>query len=291
MIALLLAHLLCVDASAGALPLPPRAQLVLPPSGVEAGWVIEPAKAGRVRGEVGLSVDSHGEVWLTGGHRALFVPQEDALFRADRPFQQLTWLGDAPVVRSYAALGRFVPAPDEGYGMPQVRFVPLADIPLTSWRMAPAGVSSVYVTGYNPRKKVSQIAIMSSGQAGLRVIFESKARIADVAGDAPIAYFATGRAIWRLDGAGAPGSGPPKLLFVHPRAAIRRILYVPGAGVFYATDDAVGFAGGPKNSFDFLHAANCQIATAGDDLYVMMGPLSSGVLRIRGLAALASASR
>lgn len=288
MIPLLLVQLACARASAGALALPPRAQLVLPSVGVEAGWVIEPSESKRFGGQVSFSVDPRGEVWLTGGHRALFVPQENAVFRADRPFQQVAWLGDTQLVRSYSALGRFAPAPDGGWGMPQVRFVPLADIPLSSWRMAPADAKDVYVIGYNPRKKVSQLALLGPGRGTglMRVLFESKAQISDAAGDGESTYFATGKAIWRLD-----ASGAPRLLFVHPRAAIRRLVFVPGAGVFYATDEGVGFAGGTKSGYDFLRCASCQIAAAGDDLYVMLGPLSDGVLRIRGLAAFASAAR
>lgn len=280
MIALLLAARLAGCALAGGGALPPRSALVLP-DGVEAGWVIPPSDKRKEGAEVSLSVDPDGEVWLTAGHRALFVPQENALFRADRPFQQVLWLGRTQLVRSYSALGRFRAREHDERGLPQVSFQPKAMIPLSPWRMAPAGDKNVYVAGFNPRKKVWQLALLGPGEDSsrpLRVLSEGKVQIADAAGDGKRTFFASGRAIWEL-GEG----GKPKLVFMHPKAQIRRLLYLPGGALVYATDESVGVAGLEKR-FDFIRAARCQIAADGDDVYVMLGPLSGGVLRVRGLS-------
>jgi hypothetical protein len=264
--------------------LPQGAKVVLPrQEGVSGEWILPPSPRAKNGEDVVLATDPHGAIWLVVDQNAMLVPEKNAFFKTDRPFQQILWLSGLPLARSYSTLGRFEFIPEQTagdvQGLTEVHFKPLATIPMTSWRAAPAGAEDLYIAGYNPRKKASQIALLGPAAkrkgTPLKILYETKASITDVAGDGHKTYFASGPAIWQVEGETA------KVVYAHPRSAIRRILFVPGTGLFYATDESVGFAG-TAAQFDFIRAPHCQIAAAGDALYVMMGRLSGGVLRVRG---------
>ncbi len=248
------------------------------PKGVTGEWLIAPSQGGKNSEDILLAVDPKGAAWLVVDQNALLVPAKNAFFKTDRPFQQILWLSGLPLARSYTALGRFeaVQEDPEAKGLTQVHFKPLTTIPMDSWRAAPAGAEDLYIAGYNPRKKASQIALLGPAAKPLKIIYETQARITDVAGDGQKTYFASGPAIWLVEGTTA------KIIYAHPHSTIRRLIFVPGTGLFYATDESVGFAG-DKAQFDLIKARHCQIAASGDSLYVMMGKLSGGVLRVRGL--------
>ena len=112
----------------------------------------------------------------------------------------------------------------------------------------------------------------------MRVIYETTARIADVAGDGQLTYFASGPALWKI----TKPLEAAQIIYTHPNSFIHRLIYVPGAGIFYATDKSVGYAG-DNAQFDFIRSGRCQIAATSNDLYVLLGRLSDGVLRISGL--------
>lgn len=285
--ALLLSAILAAAAAAEGLPLPAGVKLVLPRAAkLEAAWALPPSTSTAAL-DVLFAVDPAGVAWLILDRQVVSVPEKNALFAADRPFGQIVWIGDKPVVRSHEALGTFEPGPPDGKGLPRVHFKPLTTVPLTSWRLAPAGGEDVYVAGYNPRKRVSQLGLVGPSAEGklLRVLYETEAQIADVAGDGKTTYFASGPAIWTLG-----KDGGASVLWAHPKAAIRSIVAAPGGGVFYATDGGVGYAGASAR-FEFLRAAGCRIAAAGDDLFVLLDGLRGGLLRIRGVSRLARISR
>lgn len=274
----LLSVFLAAPAAAQPARLPPGARLSLPrAAGVEAGWIAPPSET-LSGGEAFFTAAPDGAAWLVLDGEVVAVPGKDALFAADRPLQQWVWFDGKPVVRSFESLGTLSPAAPSGAGIPRARFVPLAAVPLTSWRIAPAGKRGVLVWGYNPRKRVSQIAL--AGEP-LRVLYSGEARITAAAGDGERVYFAAGPAIWTL---AADGTAT-----VYRRAArtIRELRAAPGGGVFYADDAGVGFAG-PGGAIEFLRGRNCRIETAGDDLFVLLGGPGRGLLRLRGVSRLAA---
>jgi hypothetical protein len=248
---------------------------------LEAGWVLEPSTAAPAV-EAAPAAAPDGTVWLVLDGQTVSVPERNVLLAADRPFQQLAWLGGKPLARSYQALGALAAGPKGGAGVPRARFIPAATVPLTSWRMATAG-DSVFVAGFNPRKRVFQVALLgpAAGDGPLKVLYETDARIADVATDGRSAYFASGPAIWKI---GADGSAA--VFRAHPSLTLRQLAAAPGGGFFYLTDRTVGYAG-RSATFDFLRCGDCRIAAANDDLFVLLGGLRGGLLRLRGVGSLA----
>lgn len=250
-------------------------------AGLQASWVLPPSAEAPASGSVLAGVDPSGATWLVLDGRIVSVPDKNVVFVADRPIQQLLWVGSKPLVRSFETLGSFVPGAPDGEGPPEARFVPMATVPLTSWRMAPAGAEGVYVAGYNPRKRRSQIAVVgpAAGSKPLRVLYETQAQIADVAGDGTTAYFASGPAIWKVD-----AGGSASVYSSHSRP-VRFIAAAPGGGLFFVTDTVVGYAG-KSAPFELLRCSKCRIAVRDDDLYVLFNGLRGGLLRIRGVSGL-----
>jgi hypothetical protein len=269
--------------------LPPGVTLHLPRTpGLSSEWLIPPSTSARVNARLYFTVGRGREAWFVKDRRAIYVPQSDALFKSDRPFEQLAWTSSGrKLVRSGAFLGKFLAeSKPPGRGLIEVRFKPLIKVPLESWRIAPTERDDVYIEGYNPRRRLRQIARfgLDAGQGiKVKVLYQTQAAIADVAGSADATYFAAGPAIWQVE-----SQGRAKVLYVDGRReTIRRLLYVPRAGFFYATDRAVGFAWDGVG-LDVVRGARCQIASVGDDLYVYLGNLSDGILRIEGLSRFAA---
>jgi len=250
------------------------------PEGMSARWVIEPSKGER-GADVSFSVDPKGTVWFGVGDMA-FAPTRNILFRADRQIDQLLWLGDLQLVRSGAVLGRFEALEDPPKGMLKVHLTPVTEVPFSSWRMAAAGGGDICIAGYNPRKQVSQVALLGpgAGASGIQVLYETEAQISDVACDGKTAYIAAGGAVWKVAGAGRPA----EVFYAQPRRAVRRIALNPAGGLFYGTNETVGYAG-ENARFDFMRCSRCRLAVAKDALYILKDRVSGGVLRIEGVGA------
>lgn len=250
------------------------AALAAAAAGLQAAWVVPPSAAAPKADDALAGVDPSGAAWLVLDGRIVSSPERGAVLVADRPIQQLVWIGSRAVARSFDALGTLVPEAASPKGAQRARFKPLTTVPLTSWRMAPAGDGNVYVAGYNPRKRLSQIAVVgpAAGGKALRVLYETRAQIADVAGDGATAYFASGPAIWKVE---ADGTASVHFSSTRPITA----LAAAPDGLFYATDDGVGFAGRSER-FELLRRPGCRIAVRGDDLYVLLDGLRGGLLRL-----------
>lgn len=246
------------------------AALAASAAGLQASWVVPPSAAAPKADDALAGVDPSGTAWLVLDGRIVSAPEKGVVMVADRPVQQLAWIGARPVVRSFDALGTFVAGADGA------RFKPLTMVPLTSWRMAPAGAENVLVAGYNPRKKASQVALVgpAAGGKALKVLYETQARIADVAGDGENAYFASGPAIWKV-----AADGTASVFFSQTRP-ITALAAAPD-GFYYATDAGVGYAGKTER-FELLRRPGCRIAARGEDLYVLLDGLRGGLLRVRG---------
>lgn len=246
------------------------AALTASAAGLQASWVVPPSAAAPKADDSLAGVDPSGAAWLVLDGRIVSAPEKGVVMVADRPVQQLAWIGSRPVVRSFDALGTFEAGPEGA------RFKPLTMVPLTSWRMAPAGAENVLVAGYNPRKKSSQVALVgpAAGGKALKVLYETQARIADVAGDGESAYFASGPAIWKVE---ADGSASVFFSQTRPITAIA----AARNGFFYATDAGVGYAGRTER-FELLRRPGCRIAARGEDLFVLLDGLRGGLLRVRG---------
>lgn len=251
------------------------AALAASAGGLQPSWVLPPSPAAPKGGDVFAAADPSGAAWVVLDGRIVAAPETGLVFVADRPFQQLAWIGGKAVVRSFEALGAFVPERGGPAGPPRARFKPLTTVPLTSWLMAPAGEENVYVAGYNPRRKASQIALVGPAAGGkdLRVIYETQARISDVAGDGKTAYFASGPAIWKVDSVGSAS------VFFSQERPITSLAAAPD-GLYYTTDAGVGFAGKTER-FEVLRCSGCRISVRGGDLFVLLDGLRGGLLRLR----------
>ncbi|MBI5202722.1 MAG: hypothetical protein HY925_14110, partial [Elusimicrobia bacterium] len=107
--ALLLAAALALPSWADPVALPPGVALVLPrEANLEAGWTLPPSTAAPAEIETSFAVAPDGALWLVLDRQVVSVPERNASFAADRPFQQLLWIEGKPVVRSHEALGTFV---------------------------------------------------------------------------------------------------------------------------------------------------------------------------------------
>ena len=286
--ALLLALALSAPAGAAAVAMPPGYGLTLPDgAALEAAWELPPSSAATAGSDVFPAVAPDGAVWLVIGRQVVSVPSRDALFGSDRPFQQVCWLGGRPLARSYDALGIFVPGPREAERLPRASFQPLTTVPFTSWTMAPAGEQDVYIAGYNPRRRASQVGLVGPGAGGrlLRVLYETPAQISAVAGADGTAYFAAGPAVWRLG-----GDGKAEVYWAGREGTIRDLLPAPGGGFFYVTDTGAGYAG-PALGLELVRGPGLRIAARGDDLYVLLGGAHGGLLRLRGVGRLPGLAR
>jgi len=272
--------------------LPKGASLILP-EGISADWALPPSKeAPDTEGKsVYFNVNpKDGLVWLGLEGSAIYVPGKSVLLRTKYPFSQFVWLGSGDqVVSDASSIGRFVQPGAKETGLPVLGYKPVFSFSgYRNWRIFPAGGDNLYVIGQKTATKRFQVLLFgpaaADGKQPFKVLYDTDAAILAAAGDGKDTYMSMGKEIFKYNRA----DGGTQAVFVHPAGKVDQLEYAPGAGIFYATAEGVGFVGG-KTAFEFLRYPRCQVRLAGDSLYILLGKLSNGVLRIKGAGRFAGA--
>ncbi len=98
---------------------------------------------------------------------------------------------------------------------------------------------------------------------GYTLIFSSPKEINAVSGDGNTTYVATENAILSIQ----PGVKAAETILVHPNQSITQLQYNPQSGLFYSTNDKIGYVG--KNGhLEFFSRARTQMSLNKTSLYI-----------------------
>lgn len=275
------------------IPLPEGIELALPSvPEVKAEWVLPPeTEAGTNNEPLRFDVDRKGQLWLGYKNKTLFNPAFKAEIEVDQPYSDFGWMdGGDFLLCTDSALGYLEKneAKNESGDTPVLSFKPVINLPYRNFRIFPGVGENLYLVGKNPQGS-HEIYLLQSGQRKEGVmskLFAVEAEITAVAGDGDRTYVAIGNKLLKLKGETA------EPLFAYPNEPILGLAFSPEAGLFYATDHAVGLVVGPGELFGFLKvesdgfssSENAQkngIRLRGNTLYVYL-ERTKAALKIEG---------
>ncbi|MCK4537063.1 MAG: hypothetical protein KAT93_08620, partial [Desulfuromonadales bacterium] len=254
------------------------------------------------RSKFNFTVDASGQPWFAipgqlGIKGLVLNPIKQYRFGLSHPFKGMVCLDNgAWLFHTDHDLG-FISAPDTlpvEDGNAVVPFQPAVTLPLPDCRVYAGANSALYLVG-TADHGVQEVYLLqpealSQGQQRIlrsfRKVFASEAPIGAVTGDGQTTFVALGRTIVRITHEGQTESD----MLVHPSDTIKQLAYSPTAGLFYTTDQAVGFVG-QHGAWDFLPLYwfsyfKAQIALRGESLYVCL-PGTWGVFALDNISDLA----
>lgn len=272
--------LLAIPSTSGAGPLPKDTQLTLPAAlNNDASWVLLPNSSGESRAESQpFAIDRDGQPWFGIDPRTLFNPVAPALFEVDQPIQSFLSLESGGfLVVSDDLLGSLT-SETEGN---KLDFRPELKLPARGCRLFPGAQGALYLVENGPAAGGMLYLLQPSEARGqpfrARALLKTAEPIAAAAGDGRQTYVAIEGAVFRL----ADGKMVPVLLAEGQK--VRDLAYSPDAGLFYATDSMVGFAGKAK-PINFLKTPHARIRAQGGSLFILLTG-SQGLIKIGAIRA------
>ncbi|MBM4029047.1 MAG: hypothetical protein FJ280_27165, partial [Planctomycetes bacterium] len=273
----------------------PGVKLVLPAAAkIKVGWVCPPLDEQQVLDapwrDLRFAVDASGQPWLAvPGQNLVLNPVGRYRFSLSHRFSDFACLDNGALLfQTDRDLG-FVGLTDKPVvqeGQAVLPFQPAVSLPLSGCRLYAGAGDCLYVAGAGPEGNYEVHLLQPESTSGgakrtlrrFRKIFECPEPIRAVTGDGTLTFVSFGRVIARI---GRPGRTKPELI-VHPTDDVTDLAWLPDAGLFYATETAVGVAT-DEGPWDFLGCCGHQIDLRGGTLYVLFTH-TLGVLALDNIA-------
>jgi len=226
-----------------------------------------------------FSVDASGQPWFAVPDRyntkgLVLNPARQYRFGLSHPFRGMVCLDNGALLFHTNHDVGYISSPDA----PAVRegavvlpFQPALTLPLADCRLYAGADNALYIVGPG-RNGDNEVYLLqpeptSQGDRKLlrnfRKVFTSPEPIGPVTGDGRVTFVSLGRTITKIV---RDGQTPPEII-VHPSDDIKQLAYSPDAGLFYATEYAIGLAG-ERGMWDFLGLNYARIALRNESLYV-----------------------
>lgn len=287
MMTVILLSILARPAAAEKVKLPEGAVLLLPTHpGLASEWVVMPGMLKKLqKTPLTFGVSKEGNVCLVAGGKVFFYPQLELFVYSKVKTQDLIFLGSGKMLVRYGQEVGFLEVnEDRESETPEekkkgnLNFNPFIKLPYKDFRLYAGADKNFYVVGRNEKENRNEISLWNLDHRGpVSQLMATDAPIGAVAGTPEQTYYATGRGVMLLE----KGAKESKAVYLHPREDIRSLIYRPDVGLFYTTDNAAGYIG-EKEQFDFLAYPGTELRLAGKDLYVRLGSVANGIMRIKG---------
>ena len=167
-----------------------------------------------------------------------------------------TWLPD----------GTFLAVSEDRLGVPgKDRFHVILTLPDRGMRITPADPGRFYIHGGGDEQRRNLYLYEKGGRLThlLRLPFP----IVDVTGIGNVTFVAAGRTIYLV------AQNRPITRVYEAKDDLRSLVLAPTGGLFYATDNGVGYLRGLGAGFTFLKGRGAEIAVFGEDLYLSFADL------------------
>ncbi len=260
-----------------------NAQVVLPSDGeITIRWVIPPLdhdaieKSRRNRRHLKFVVGPEGTPWIGYNKKYLMNPVKQVWVEVLKSYQDLTQLENGVIFISKPTEFGFMVAAKrrKARSSTLVAVQPISRLPVPNCRMFRGADNCLYFSGLNKSTSLYEVYLLrpenviADGQkrktlAGYKHIFSSPKTINAVSGDGNTTYIATGNAILSV----RPDIKAAETVFMHPNQSITQLQYNTESGLFYSTNDKIGYVG--KNGhLEFYSRARTQMALNKTSLYV-----------------------
>jgi ankyrin repeat protein len=245
-----------------------------------------------------FSVDATGQPWFAVPDQnsrkgVVLNPIQQYRFGLSHPFKGMVCLDNGALLfHTDHDLG-FVSSPETlavEEGVATVPFQPAITLPLPDCRIYSGANSALYIVGTadNGDNEVYLLQPETVSQDSQKIIrqfrrlFASQKPIEAVTGDGRTTFIALDRTIVQIKHEDQTQAE----ILVHPTGRIRQLAYSPTAGLFYVTDQKVGFSG-ECGTWDFLTLVRAQIVIRDNSLYICLSN-TLGVLALDNISDLAT---
>lgn len=270
-------------ACAAETPLPKEMVLIDAMGKLDPSWVVPAGHGGDCR----LAVDVGGNPWLGCKNQFLQGPAYAVLYMTEKPFSALNWLDNGALLAvsgDQVGVFKIDEAAKPGRTTARVPFEPMGQFAGKKVELfGGAGNASYVVVNDEKDSKLLLLWPNAKGDWGVRNLYSSASRITAVGGDGVTTFVATGRRAIELRARPDANNHlalDGEVVFDHTKHDVTTLVYTPKLGLFYATENGVGFIGSRFN-LEFLKSPNAQIRLAQGALYVL--PKSGGVLKLAGI--------
>ena len=284
---LMLLSVLVRPAAAEKIKLPDGAVFLLPTHpGVHAEWPVHPGTLKKLQAtKLAFGVAGTGKICLIAGGKVFFYPEVALSMYSKVRTQDVIFLDAGNMIVRYGQeVGTLETNPDRASESPEEQkkgnliFKPFIKLPYKDFKIFTGIGKYFYVVGRNEEKNRNELSLWNLDHFGpVSQLMATDGPITAVAGTPDKTYYALERGVLLLE----KGAKEAKAVFVHPREDIKSLIYRPDVGLFYTTENAAGYIG-EKAQFDFLVYPGTELRLGGKDLYVRLGSVANGIMRIKG---------
>ncbi len=267
----------------------PGVSIALPAGkGMGVQWILPPSIDSRTNDVAWeMAVATNGVVWLKEDERRLLCPTRGVVWDLPKNILRLAVVHGRGVLLA-DGLSLLMPMAPSQPDDTTVVLQPIITLPVAPEHLFGVG-DHLYFAGYNLDQYLHEVYRLSAepdaaanahGVRQLRRVFASLNSITAIAGNGQDLFVAQGREVIRC----ASDQQRQETLFCHPSAVVSSLAWAGDAGLFYATDSAVGYHGA-NGRLEFLHAPKPQIACEGGKLFVFVPEANRAVFAVTGLGA------
>lgn len=273
----------------------PDVTLAIPQkSGIKVRWVVPPQNSEDLLEKANVdwrrtmfSVDPKGQPWIGFNGKQIINPIRLFISNLSHPYQTFVHLDSGTLFFSTSTELGFIVAIDnpsvDQKGIPIVPFQPIALLPLPDSQMYRGEGEILYFAGHNVVSNMYEIYLLKPEGIkphirGYRKIFESEEEITAVTANYDVAYISIGRLVVKI----SKKDGGISRLFLHPTKDITELAYSQDAGLFYVTQEGVGFLS-DKGALEFLKTTSPKIFLQKKTLYVLF-PANLGIVAIENIS-------
>ena len=253
-----------------------NAQAILPAdSKIAVRWVMPPMKKkSQTRHTLKFSVGPDNSPWIGYNNRYLLNPLKQYFIELSNRYKDLVQLENGALFISTATEFGFIVKSGKAKKKPVSVLQPISLLPIPDCRMFKGVDNCIYFSGLN--RTTSQYELYLLKPENIRIdalkiktlrgytkIFSSPKVINAVAGDGDTSYIAMGNTILCI----SSGNSTFEAIFVHPNETITQLQYNKQSGLFYSTNDKIGYVG-KNGNLEFFKGERHQISLVGNSLYI-----------------------
>ena len=254
-----------------------NAQAILPAdSKIAVRWVLPPMKKTITgRHTLKFSVGPDNSPWIGYNNRYLLNPLKQYFIELSNRYKDLVQLENGALFISTATEFGFIVKGGKAKKTPVSVLQPISLLPIPDCRMFKGADNCIYFLGLNKTTSQYELYLLKPDMIkidalkiktlkGYTKIFSSPKAINAVSGDGNTSYIAMGNTIVCIH----PGNTSPEAIFVHPNETITQLQYNKQSGLFYSTNDKIGYVG-ENGHLEFFKGEQLQISLAEKTLYIL----------------------
>jgi len=222
-----------------------------------------------------FSVGPDNTPWIGYNNKYLINPVKQYFLELSDQYKDIIQLDNGALFVSTPTEFGFIVNGKQDKKSPLVGFQPISRLPLPGCRMFKGADNCIYFSGQDKTTSKYEIYLLKPQNLsldGIKVrtlngytkIFSGFREISAVAGDGNITFAATGNTIFYIPA----NDTSVEIVFEHPSEPVKQLQFNKLAGLFYATDNRVGYLGDGGGQLEFFKGERPQISLSGKNLYI-----------------------